>query len=96
MAFVNKRANMRAQGATVTYSPVTPPEERIAELEAENATLRAQIQELVAQNQQVRARLAKDSYSQRTRRHATPAPAAAPSSAPRIGTPSKHWLMLDL
>ncbi len=49
------------------------PDERIAELEAENAALRAQvseiamlrtqIQELVAQNQQVQARLAKDRHN---------------------------------
>jgi transposase len=39
------------------------PEERIAELEAEIVGLRAQIQELVAHNQQLQARLAKDSHN---------------------------------
>jgi transposase len=38
-------------------------EDRIAELVAENAALRGQVQELLAQNQQLLARLATDSHN---------------------------------
>jgi transposase len=38
-------------------------EDRIAALEAENAALRAQVQDLLAQNQELQARLAKDSHN---------------------------------
>jgi hypothetical protein len=39
------------------------PEARIAELEAENATLRQQVEQLAAQVQELHARLAKDSHN---------------------------------
>src|SRR5215472_16657810 len=38
-------------------------EDRIAAVEAENAALRAQVQDLLAQNQEVQARLAKDRHT---------------------------------